>query len=149
MAPAKPTVEPKRKYFTVEEANRTLPLVRSIALDIVRQYKVVHALQQRLSAITSDARRPASDLYSEELAQTRAELQTEETTLREYVQELKNLGVELKSPEGLCDFRAIRDGREVSLCWQPGENEVAHWHELDDPTDRRPLAAESTTPRIR
>ena len=30
MAPAKPTVEKKRRYFTVEEANKALPLVRNI-----------------------------------------------------------------------------------------------------------------------
>ncbi len=49
MAPAKPIVGKKRKYFTVEEANKALPLVRMIVGDIVRQYRVVEDLQQRLS----------------------------------------------------------------------------------------------------
>ena len=48
MAPAKPLAEKKRKYFTVEEANKALPLVRAIVGDIVRQYRVVEDLQQRL-----------------------------------------------------------------------------------------------------
>ena len=29
---------------------------------------------------------------------------------------------------GLVDFPALRDGREVYLCWQVEEPEVGHWH---------------------
>ena len=32
---------------------------------------------------------------------------------------------------GLVDFPAIRDGREVYLCWVDGEDDIGHWHELD------------------
>ncbi len=32
---------------------------------------------------------------------------------------------------GLVDFPSLREGREVYLCWQEGEDDVAHWHELD------------------
>jgi hypothetical protein len=131
MAPAKPIVGKKRKYFTVEEANKALPLVKMIVTDIVRQYRVVEDLQQRLSMVSKDRRRPSKDLYSEELAQSQAELDTEEQKLRSYVEELKRLGVEWKGPDGLCDFYSMMDGREVFLCWRLGEPEVAHWHDLD------------------
>ena len=46
MAPPKPA-EPKRRYYSVDEANRTLPLVKAIATDIVHQFKVVNDLKQR------------------------------------------------------------------------------------------------------
>jgi len=32
---------------------------------------------------------------------------------------------------GLVDFPSRLDGREVYLCWRFGEDEIAHWHELD------------------
>jgi hypothetical protein len=42
------------------------------------------------------------------------------------------MGIELKDPEqGLIDFRSIREGREVYLCWKLGEERVSHWHEID------------------
>jgi hypothetical protein len=132
MAPAKPIPDQRRKYFSVEEANRSLPLVRVIVEDIVRQSRLVDGLQQRLQRVLRERRRPSEDLYSEELAQTQNELEVEDEKLQSYVAELQNLGVELKSDEiGLCDFRSMMNGREVYLCWRLGEPHVMFWHELD------------------
>jgi hypothetical protein len=139
MAPSKPA-ETNRRYFTVEEANKTLPLVKAIVTDIVRQFRIVNDLRQRLAAVQSDRRRPATDPYSEEMAQSQAELEAEEEKLATYIDELTKLGVELKGPDGLCDFYSIMDGREVYLCWRLGEPEVLHWHELNaGVAGRKPL----------
>ena len=41
---------------------------------------------------------------------------------------------------GLVDFPALRDGREVYLCWEEGEPEIGFWHEPDAGFGgRRPL----------
>src|SRR3954468_23318762 len=145
MAPPKPA-EAKRRYFSVEEANRTLPLVKVIVTNIVHQFHVVNDLKQRLAAVLNERRRPSSDPYSEELAQTEAERETEEEKLAAYIDELTKLGVELKGPDGLCDFYSIMDGREVYLCWRLGESEVLHWHELDaGVAGRQPLTAGAGT----
>ena len=99
MAPPK-VPEMKRKYYTVEEANKTLPLVRAIVKDIVNQFRAVNELRQRLSAVMNERRKPAGDYYSEELAQTQGEMEAEEEKLSGYIDELTKLGVELKGRRG-------------------------------------------------
>ena len=128
MPPPNP-VEAKPKFFSVEDANKALPLVKAIVGDIVRQFQVVNELRHRLSSVQKERRRPANDPYAEETAQSRAELDSEEAKLATYIEELNKLGIELKGPDGLCDFPSLREGREVCLCWRFGEPSVAHWHE--------------------
>ena len=57
------------------------------------------------------------------------------------VQELEKLGVQVKDLDrGLVDFPALRDGEEVLLCWQVGEDKVAFWHGLEEGfAGRKPL----------
>jgi hypothetical protein len=45
---------------------------------------------------------------------------------------LQEAGIVIRDIDrGLIDFPAIRQGREVYLCWELGEDRVAHWHELE------------------
>jgi hypothetical protein len=54
---------------------------------------------------------------------------------------LEEAGIVIKDIDrGLIDFPAIIDGREVFLCWEMGEDEVAFWHDLESGYGgRRPL----------
>ncbi len=142
MAPSE-TLTSKR-YFSVDEANRMLPLVRRIVGDVVTQAQVVSDLQIRLDAVRSLTKKTTeNDPYSEETALSRTEFDAEQAKLSEYVEELVKLGIELKALDGLCDFPAMHDGREVYLCWRLGEPEVAHWHEVDAGfAGRQPIGAD-------
>ena len=52
--------------------------------------------------------------------------------LRSALLELRQMEVVLRDLDrGLVDFPALRDGREVYLCWQQGEDEIGYWHETD------------------
>ena len=45
--------------------------------------------------------------------------------------------------KGLIDFPALLDGREVFLCWQRGEEQIAFYHEQDAGfSGRQPLPAD-------
>ena len=61
--------------------------------------------------------------------------------LRDSMIELRELEVVLRDLDrGLLDFPSLRDGREVYLCWQEGEDGIAFWHEPDAGFGgRRPL----------
>jgi hypothetical protein len=129
------TVPEPKKYYTIEEANNALPLVRVIVTDIVTKYAEVSERKARLDQIRKSRQssgRGRHDLYREEVLQVEQELDREITRLQEFIEELEDLGVELKDiGRGLIDFRSLMDGREVYLCWLLGEEEVGHWHELD------------------
>lgn len=131
-----------RRVFTLAEANATLPLVRAIAEDMSQLAREVIERRQRLASL-QQFRRKGSDVYSEELAEVEAELEGEMERLNEYVEELKDLGVEAKNGvEGLVDFPCELDGRIVYLCWKLNEPEVLFWHELEAGyAGRQPLPA--------
>jgi hypothetical protein len=123
---------PNKRYFTVAEANAALPLVRVIARDIAQLAQELRERHERLARIRAPGREASSGVYDEELDQIHAEFERGKERMREYEQELKNLGVELKDYDsGLIDFPSRMDGRDVFLCWRLGEEEVAFWHELD------------------
>lgn len=52
--------------------------------------------------------------------------------LQAALRELQEMEIVLRDLDrGLVDFPAIRDEREIYLCWEEGEEEIAFWHELD------------------
>lgn len=120
-----------KKVFTVEEANRMLPLVRAIVRDIVELAQDLQQREERLERIRSGNKTRLGNAHQEELQQSQMELAKDAARLEEFHDELRKLGVELKGYDGLIDFPSRMDGREVYLCWKLGEAEVAHWHELD------------------
>ena len=114
------------KVFTVESANRTLPLVRRIVEDLVRHYTHLQERRAELLAVRRAPAGPTRGAIEKEIRDLDAEIDG-------FVEELASLGVEAKPPwdSGLVDFPGAMDGRLVYLCWQLGEPAVQHWHEID------------------
>jgi hypothetical protein len=121
-----------KKYFTAAEANATLPLVRSIVKDITELAVSLRERHDRLTRLGGGDRGVLGEAYQEELLMLQEDLDRDQGRMKDYVQELHTLGVELKDYyTGLIDFPAWMNGHEVYLCWRLGEPVVAHWHELD------------------
>jgi hypothetical protein len=117
------------KIFTVEEANRTLPLVSRIVEDLVREHKMWEdkIREFELATVGSSPERP--DAIAELLQQ---ETQRLAKDIEHYIAELNDLGVICKGMgTGLVDFRGQIDGRDVFFCWKLGEPSVQYWHEVD------------------
>jgi len=121
-----------RTRFTVEEANASLPLVRAIVRDLVAIAGDVDGRRRRLTLLMEGREFEPSDPYDAELVHMAKQLEKDSRQVQTYVQELRDLGVEPTSGiEGIVDFPAVVDGREIRLCWKLGEPEVRYWHELD------------------
>jgi hypothetical protein len=118
-----------RRFFSVDDANRMLPLVRRIAEDIAADYE---AWQRTLRAAEALAAGALSPDDTKRLRAMHAEAQRLASDLDHCQAELAALGVESKGHlDGLVDFPHRRDGVEVRLCWRLGEPTVAHWHPVD------------------
>lgn len=130
------------KYFTIDEANSTLPYVRRIVEDIVEQYSAwrdaIHRYEIMAAGSTSD------EGETQDQVALRAEVDAIAQRINLFIDELAAVGCIFKGFEGgLVDFHSRMDDREVFLCWKLGEPAVAHWHELDGGfAGRQPLHPE-------
>lgn len=119
-----------KKYFTRDEANRTLPLVRRIVQDIVDEYGRWKDTLARYEVAA--ASQPPGESEASDAVALREQVDEIARIINGYIGELEQVGCVLKGfDDGLVDFRARLDDREVWLCWKLGEDEVGHWHELD------------------
>jgi hypothetical protein len=118
-----------QRLFTVDEANRTLPLVRRIVEDVVRQHRIWREKILELDLVSSSSRAEEPRLRAEVLEKEAQELARE---IDGYQKELEELGILLKDRRlGLVDFPSDMAGKRILLCWRLGETEVQFWHEED------------------
>lgn len=124
--------EPGKKYFTIDEANAMLPLVRAIVGDIADLATVFFERRERVARLGPAESANPNDPYFQENQQLRDVFEKDQERMVELIEELGKLGVELKDfRTGLIDFPCWKEDREVYLCWKLGEGEVEHWHELN------------------
>jgi len=117
------------RIFTVEEANRTLPLVGRIVDDLVRDHRIWEDKVREFELATVGSSPEHPDAIAELL---QSEAQRLARDIEGYIAELNDLGVIVKGMDtGLVDFRGQMDGREVYYCWKLGEPSVMYWHEID------------------
>lgn len=119
-----------------------LPLVRSIVRDIVELSVEITQIRRRLEELgVEQIPDDSQDIYSTEVAAIQDSVDRQSDRVRECVAELNELGVWPRSlVAGYVDFPAMREGKEVCLCWRLGEPEVMYWHQADEPCSRRRLA---------
>ena len=143
---AAPVYKPTR-LFSLEQANSMLPLVRVIVRDIAELSRELVDRKQRLELLVRDRPAKTSALYSEELEQIEEDLEKDVARLQAYVDELIELGVELKSPiDGLVDFPSVVEGKPALLCWKLDEPSVLFWHDLDSGfAGRQPIDPDTVT----
>jgi hypothetical protein len=134
------TIE-RPKFFSVEEANARVPLLRSILRDVTELSHELKGLHERLILLQTDG--ATSSEQEREIARLTAEMDNGQKQMRSYERELAQLGAVLKDDVmGLVDFPAFMDGREVCLCYKLGETEIAYWHEVDAGfSGRRPIVS--------
>lgn len=133
------------RYFTLAEANATLPLVRRIVADITARYPQWRDLVARYELVAAQARPEWGE--SAEQIRLRGEIETVARDIASYLSELEQVGCLFKGfDQGLVDFYGQVDGRDIFWCWQVGEERIEHWHELETGFSGRQSVAITLTP---
>jgi len=112
-------------YFTLQEANETLVTIRPLMDEVqtIRQ-KILANQPEAWPAIEKSAGNGGNRALSN--------MVQDFEKLDALVHRIQDTGALIKDINtGLLDFPALRDGREVYLCWQYGEGEIAFWHEVE------------------
>jgi hypothetical protein len=121
------------RHYTVAEANAAIPWVRE-RLDRLRAAREGLSDEQAREALGEAA--PQNGGGEPGRVVSEAFIQ-----LRDALHELQAVQVVLRDLErGLLDFPALRDGREIYLCWEEGEDEIGWWHDPESGyAGRQPL----------
>ena len=119
------------RQFSVQEANATLPFVERVVRDIVTDYAGWKDALEQYELAAAGATVASGE--PEEAERLRLRVDELAARIEGFVEELATVGCTLKGfEEGLVDFPARLDNRDVVLCWRLGEPDVAHWHEIND-----------------
>jgi hypothetical protein len=112
------------KHYTVEEARALLPQIREWLAQLDQLRQSLAQLDQRLLDLGKDS----DDLGGESVNRYVRALADLKTLLAEF----QKREIQVKDVHrGLIDFPALRDGREVFLCWEKDEDDIEFWHDLD------------------
>ena len=119
-----------KKYFTLDQANKTLPLVRRIVSDITSLHPKWRDLVYRYELVAAQSDPKWGE--STEQVDLRMQIESVARQINGYMVELEEIGCVFKGfEEGLVDFYGQLDGRDMFWCWKQGEERISHWHELE------------------
>jgi len=113
------------QFFSLSEANEVLKVIRPLMDEVqtIRQ-KILANQPEAWPAIEKSAGNGGNKALSA--------LVQEFERLDALIHQILETGVQIKDINlGLLDFSALRNGREVYLCWKYGEEDIAFWHEVD------------------
>ncbi|MDP2776111.1 MAG: DUF2203 domain-containing protein [Anaerolineales bacterium] len=113
------------KYYTPEEANEALVVVRPMMAEMMRIGEKIRAHQPEIWSVVQKS---AGNGGNPELSKLLPDFDRLDILLHR----IQDMGIEVKDlTTGLMDFVTLYDGREVYLCWKYGEASIQFWHEIE------------------
>ncbi|MDP2302011.1 MAG: DUF2203 domain-containing protein [Ignavibacteria bacterium] len=116
-------------YFTPASAKKTLPLVKKIVSDILKEGEIIKSYQSEILSADSNDMAIQNSLHK----------------IQNYTDELAEIGCYFKDwnfEVGLVDFPAIINDKEVLLCWKSDEETLLYYHPIEGGFASRKLIPE-------
>jgi hypothetical protein len=121
-------------FFTLTEANQALETIRPLMEEVQQIRRKILAQQpETWEAIRRSAGNGGNPALSKMVGTF--------DRLDDLLHRILATGAQIKDVNtGLLDFSALKDGREVYLCWKYGEERIEYWHEVEAGfAGRRPI----------
>lgn len=115
----------KPRYFTLEEANAVVEHIRPLITQIL---EIRQDILNRRPEVWPALARMAGNGGNKAASEVEWDFSRLETLIR---QVLETGAVVKDINTGLVDFLSLREGEEIYLCWQNGEDQIRFWHGLD------------------
>ena len=112
------------KHYTRDEARALLPQIRGW---LKRLSELREGLEEQETEMSKNLL-PGQDLGGTAVnAWVRTLVEMQCLLFEFYTREIQIKDID----RGLLDFPALRDGREVFLCWEQAEQDIEFWHDLE------------------
>lgn len=114
-----------------------LPLLRRIVKDITQKWELIILKRTELECLEKGFDASHGDLTHDD-RQKKVETLKQDLNylidkINSYIREVEDLGCFVEEfKRGVINFPSLYNGRKVFLCWTPDEDQVGHWHELDE-----------------
>jgi len=121
------------KTFTLDEAQAMLPLVEKLLNRALDSKRAAESIDRELTDLARRIHMAGGMMVDvAKVAAQRSEMQTQIQRARETLQEMDEIGIQIKDLDtGLLDFPCRMEEEVVLLCWKSGETAIEHWHTVE------------------
>ncbi len=117
---------PQKRYFTREQAEKLLPQIEEHFLEVQKLLEALHLLLSVELEFDDEFLIHAKNIrYTKEYHKLYLAIYS-------HLDAIISFGCHVKDIEqGLVDFYAKNQDKDIFLCWKLGEKKIQHWHELN------------------
>src|SRR5437660_852914 len=124
----------KMKTFTIEEAHRLLPVLKSLLQRAMEGKQLIEQVEKEFQDLNHRILL-SGGLFVDvpKVARRRAERDKAVQNTKDAMAEVEAIGVQIKDLDiGLLDFPCVVDDQIILLCWKFGEEKIGFWHGLEE-----------------
>jgi hypothetical protein len=125
---------PKMKTFTLTQAHTLLPVLKSLLKTAMEGKQLISDIDKEFQDLRHRILLSGGIFVNvAHVARRRAQHDKAMQETKDAIAEINAIGVQVKDLDiGLLDFPCIVEEQVVLLCWKYGEEQIEHWHGLEE-----------------
>ena len=122
----------RHRIFTLQEASNLIPWVDMRLSELASLENNLIDARQKYTELLNRRNNNGHSSSEGDIEKARKDMESFIEDFQKVLGLISNEGVLVRHVQsGLIDFPALREGREIYLCWIRGEAEIEFWHETN------------------